>query len=129
MLNWYTDKKTDKGDIIGPSIGQGFKINLFSNTPNQPPKLRTKNCVEKNDDAQGTYSTNSQIKFKTAMLKSSSYDYSDVYATVKWTITVVGVGATASARTTDIEKKQVILKNHATFTDCIIKINNKDTSR
>ena len=129
MLNWYTDKKTDKGDIIGSSIGQGFKINLFSNTPNQPSKLRTKNWVEKNDYAQGTYSTNSQIKFKTPMLKSSSYDYSDVYAIVKGTITVVGVGAKSSARTTDIEKKQVILKNYAPFTDCIIKINNKDTSR
>ena len=63
------------------------------------------------------------------MLKSSSYDYSDVYAIVNRTITVVGVGATASARTTDIEKKQVILKNYAPFTDCIIKINNKDTSQ
>ena len=39
--------------------------------------------VEINDDARGTYNINSQIKFKTTMLKSSLYDYSDVYILVK----------------------------------------------
>ena len=52
-------------------------INLLANTSNQPTKFRTKNWVEINDDARGTYSTNSQIKFKTSMLKSSLYDYGD----------------------------------------------------
>ena len=33
-------------------------INLLDNTPNQPFKFRTKNWVEINDDAQGTYNTN-----------------------------------------------------------------------
>ena len=32
--------------------------NLLDNTPNQPFKFRTKNWVEINDDAQGTYNTN-----------------------------------------------------------------------
>ena len=33
-------------------------INLLDNTPNQPFKFRTKNWVEINNDAQGTYNTN-----------------------------------------------------------------------
>ena len=40
-------------------------INLLCNTPNQPTKFVTKNWVEINDDAGGTYSKDSQIKFKT----------------------------------------------------------------
>ena len=39
----------------------------------------TKNCVETNDDAQGRYKKDSQIKFKTSILKTSLYDYSDAY--------------------------------------------------
>ena len=38
--------------------------NLLDNTPNQPSKFRTKKWVEINDDACGTYNTNSTIKFK-----------------------------------------------------------------
>ena len=38
--------------------------NLLDNTPNQPTKIRTKNWVEINDDAGGTYNQDSQIKFK-----------------------------------------------------------------
>ena len=36
-----------------------------NNTTNQPFKFTTKNWVEINDDARGTYNTNSQVKFKT----------------------------------------------------------------
>ena len=32
-------------------------INLLQNTPYQPTKFRTKNWVETNDDARGTYNT------------------------------------------------------------------------
>ena len=38
-------------------------INLLDNTPIQPTKFRTKNWVEINNDAGGTYNTNSEIKF------------------------------------------------------------------
>ena len=41
--------------------------NLLDNTPNQTTKFKTKNWVEINDEERGTYSTNSQIKFKTSM--------------------------------------------------------------
>ena len=36
-----------------------------------------------NNDARGTYSINSQIKFKNTMLKSSLCDFSDAYILVK----------------------------------------------
>ena len=52
-------------------------INLLENAPNQPTKFRTKNWVEINVDLHGTYNTNSQIKFKTSMLRTRLCDYSD----------------------------------------------------
>ena len=63
-------------------------INLSDNTPNQSTKFRTKNLVGINDDSNGTYNTNSQIKFKTSMIRSSLCDCSDAYILVKGTITV-----------------------------------------
>ena len=51
--------------------------NLIDRTSNQPSQFRTKNWVEINDESRGTYNVNSQIKFKTTMLKSSLCDYSD----------------------------------------------------
>ena len=62
-------------------------INFLDNTPNQPTKFRTKSWIEINDDRGGTYDTNSQIKFKSLMLRSISCDYSDVYMLVSGTIT------------------------------------------
>ena len=44
-----------------------------------PPKFMTKNWFIINDDSLGTYKTNSQIKFKSSMLKLSLCDYSDAY--------------------------------------------------
>ena len=52
-------------------------INFLDNTPSQPTKFRTKNWVETNDVVRRMYNTNSQIKFKISMLKSSLCDYSD----------------------------------------------------
>ena len=46
-------------------------INFVGNKINQPPKFTTKNWVQINDDARGTDNTNTQIKFKTTMLKST----------------------------------------------------------
>ena len=88
-------------------------INLLDNTSNQPSKLRTKNWVEVNDESRGTYNTNSQIKFKTIMLKSSLREYSDAYILVKGYIEVINTAAeTANA------------KNFAPFTNCISEVNN-----
>ena len=44
-------------------------INFLDNTPNQPSKFKTKNCVEINDESHGVCNIGSQIRFKTLMLK------------------------------------------------------------
>ena len=44
-------------------------IYLLGYTPNQTTKIRTKNWIEINDDSRGTCNTDSQIKFKTSMLR------------------------------------------------------------
>ena len=77
--------------------------NLLDNTSNQPSKFRTKNQVEINDESRGGYNVNSQIKFKTTMLKSSLCDYSDAYILVKGKITVADTSS-AGAATNNINK-------------------------
>ena len=99
-------------------------INLLDNKPNQTTKFRTKNWVEINDDSRGTYNTNSQIKFKTSMLRSSLCDYSDAYILVSGTVTITAAGDDDAARRLDERNKAVIFKNCVPFTDCISKINN-----
>ena len=96
--------------------------NLIDDASNQPSKFRTKNWVEINDESRGTYNVNSQIKFKTTILKSSLCDYSDTYILVKGTITVDNTAA-ADVDANDTNKK-VIFKNCAPFTNCISEINN-----
>ena len=95
---------------------------MIDDTSNQPSKFRTKSWVEINDESRGTYNVNSQIKFKTTMLKSSLCDYSDAYIIVKGTITVNNTAADGAAAN-NINKK-VIFKNCAPFTNCISEINN-----
>ena len=97
---------------------------LDDNKSDQPSKFRTKNWVEINDESRGTYNVNSQIKFKTTLLKSSLCDYSDAYILVKGTITIEGAGADAAARQADERDKGVIFKNCTPFTNCISEINN-----
>ena len=89
---------------------------------NKPSKFRTRNWVEINNDIRGAYSPSKQIRFKTAMLRSSLFDYSDAHLLVKGNITVnnaAGAGAAAN----NVNKK-VTFKNCAPFTNCISKINN-----
>ena len=95
---------------------------IDDNTLNQPSKFRTRNWIEINDESRGAYNVNSQIKFKTTMLKSSLCDYSDAYILVKGTITVNNTAAqSAAANNTN---KKVIFKSFAPFTNCISEINN-----
>ena len=56
---------------------------MLDSALNKPSKFRTRNRVEINDDLRRGYSPNKQIRFKTAMLRSSSCDYSDAYILVK----------------------------------------------
>ena len=96
--------------------------NLIDDTLNQPSQFRTRNWVEINDESRGAYNVNSQIKFKTTMLKSSLCDYSDAYILVKGIISVNNTAAD-SAAANNINKK-VIFKNCTPFTNCISEINN-----
>ena len=76
---------------------QNRKIaNLLDNASNQPSNFRTKTWVEINDESRRGYTTSSDIKFKTTMLKSSLCDYADAYILVKGTITVTGAGDDAA---------------------------------
>ena len=50
---------------------------------NQPSIFSTKNWIQTTDDARETYNRNSQIKYKTTVLKSSLSDYSDASIIVK----------------------------------------------
>ena len=96
------------------------RMNLIDhNTLNQPSKFRTRNLIEINDESRGAYNVNSQIKFKTTMLKSSLSGYSDAYILVKGTITINNTAAQGAGA-----NKKVIFKNCAPFTSCISEINN-----
>ena len=101
-------------------------MNLLDITPNQLSRFRTKNWIEINDQSRGVYNTNSDIRFKTAMLKSSLCDYSDAYIFIKGKITTTGAGDDAAARQADEGNKGVIFKNWAPFTNCKSEINNTE---
>ena len=98
-------------------------VSLLENTPNQPTKFRTKNWVEIND-LHGTYSTNSQIKLKTSMLRTSLCGYSDACIFVSGAITITGAVNDDAGKRLDKRNKKIIFKNCARFTDCISEINN-----
>ena len=66
---------------------------MIDDASNQLSRFKTKNWVEINDESRGAYNVNSQIKFKTTMLKSSLCDYSDAYILAKGTITVNNTAA------------------------------------
>ena len=97
---------------------------MIDDASNQPSKFRTKNWVEINDESERTYNVNSQIKFKTTMLKSSLCDYSDGYILVKGKITITGRAMDDAAIQVDERDKGVAFKNWAPFTNCISEINN-----
>ena len=84
-------------------------------------RFRTENWVETNDESKRKYD-NSNIRFKTSMIRSNLCNFSDAYILVKGTIIVPNTAAAgASVNNTN---KRVILKNCVPFTDCITKINN-----
>ena len=96
--------------------------NLLDNESNEPPKFRTRNWVEINDESRGEYSSDKLIRFKAAMLRSSLCDYSDAYILIKRNITVNNTAAEGAAATNT--NKKVIFKNCVPFTNCTSKINN-----
>ena len=99
--------------------------NLLDNKTNQPSKFRIRNWVEINDESRGTYN-DSDMKFKTAMIRPNLCDYADVYILVKGTIKITGAGDDVTAKQADERNKGVISKNCAPFTKCISRINNTE---
>ena len=101
------------------------KLNLLDNTPNQPIKFPTKSWINISSYSLGTYTINSQIKFKHLMIRSSLCDYGDAEIVVKGNIIVVNTtAAAATAAATNNVNKMVIFKNFVPFTDCIGENNN-----
>ena len=77
---------------------------------NQPYEFRTKIST-------------SQSKFKTMMLRSSSCDFSDAHILAKETINFQHTTAPGAAANNVLIKK-VLVRNCATFIDCMRKTNN-----
>ena len=68
--------------------------NASDNAPDKVPKFIIKKWIEVHDqfgDADNKYKPNKQIRFKTSMLQSDLYDYSDAYIVAKATIVVTTV--------------------------------------
>ena len=91
--------------------------NLLNDASNKSSKFRTRNLVEINDDIRVAYSPNKQIRFKTAMLRSSLCDYGDEYILITGNISVNNNTAAAAAAAANNTNKKVIIKNFAPFTN------------
>ena len=72
------------------------KIDLLDDTTNQPSKIRTRKWIKMNDESKGRYD-NSNIRFKTSMMRSNLCGYSDLYILAKGTIIVPNTAATGAA--------------------------------
>ena len=84
------------------------------------PRSITKIWVKFHDQSGSSddrYKPNKQIKFKTSMLRSDLYDFSDACIVVKGTITVTRPGSIMYDKKLDFE-------NNAPFSSCISKISN-----
>ena len=90
--------------------------------------MYSSNLEVNNNTKTGSYETANQIKFKTAMPKSSLCDYSDTYILVK---RITGVETGVIAMQVDQRGEKVIFKNFAPSRECISKINNtqKDNAK
>ena len=71
---------------------------LLESTSDNLSKFRTRNWVEINDEWRGNYA-NSDIRFKTTLLRSNLCDYADSYILVKRTITIIGNAGPSVGRT------------------------------
>ena len=68
----------------------------------------------------------SDIRFKSAMIRSNLCDYADAYILVKGTITITGAGDDDAEKRLDERNKSVIFKNSPPFTKCISRINSTE---
>ena len=88
-------------------------INLWNVSDNENSKFATKKWYVIDNEANGNYSEDEEIKFLTKSIESSLCDYSDAYILVTGNITATPNNAVT----------QVIFKNCAPFKDCRTEIN------
>ena len=94
--------------------------NLLDTTFDNVPRFITKKWIEIHDkpgNAEDRYKPIKQIRFKTSMLRSDLYDFSDSYIIVKGTITVTDPH-------NDTHDKKLAFKNNEPFVSCIANTNN-----
>ena len=89
--------------------------NLLESTSDNLSKFRTRNWVEINDKSRGNYA-NSDIRFKTTILRSNLCDYADSYILVKGTITITGEGDNTAAEQADKRDKGIIIQVYGSTT-------------
>ena len=102
--------------------------NLLLSEDNESEKLSTfiTRKYIKVSSLSNTYNENKSIRFKTPMLRSNLYDYSDAFILVKGTITVTAPGVNNNAdNIRDKRNRPLIFKNNAPFVSCITRINGK----
>ena len=92
---------------------------MLSTTSDNVPIFVTKKWIEvhdQSDNVEDRYNPSKQIRFKTSLLRSDLFDFSDAYIVVKGTITVTNPDNNAY-------DKKLTFKNNAPFVSCISKIN------
>ena len=98
--------------------------NLLDTTSDNILRFITKKWLEVHDESGSAEDRNKpskQIRFKTSMLRSDLYDFSDAYIVVKGTITVTGTNNRSR------KNRPLAFKNNSPFISCISKINNTIT--
>ena len=88
--------------------------NLLGNILDKVPTFIIKKWVEVHDQSGEVYNVNKQVRFKTPMLQSDLYDYSDAYIVLKTTITF------ADPDDANYNKK-LVFKDNFPFISCISK--------
>ena len=58
-------------------------INLLDTTSDNVPRFNTKKWIEVREQSGESYNINSQIRFKTSMLRTDICNYSDAYIVIK----------------------------------------------
>ena len=100
-------------------------INLLDNTPNQSSKFGTISWVEIRYHIYRMYNTNSHIKFKPSILKSSLCNYGDAYILFKGIISIAPLPPAAENSISN-DNDKVVFTNYAPLADCKSDINNKE---
>ena len=104
------------------------------------PTFVTKKWIDVNDQSEGNYNVNKEIRIKTSMLRSDLCDFSGTYIVVNGNIYVTkktftaddidapnnaaaNVNPTNTANNNAFGNKKLVFKNNAPFINCISKIN------